>query len=100
MFKVLELILGFSCVAAATLLTARLYHWACFSFRGFVCACAFYLAVFLITLAAFKIIYILVYSVSCRVGADVSAVSSDSFPPMCVCSLPGYRLLCLALVDT
>ena len=29
-FKVLEPILGFSCVAAATLLTPRHYHWACF----------------------------------------------------------------------
>ena len=48
----------------------------------------------------FKIIYILVCSVSCRVGADVSAVSADSFPSMCVSSLPGYWLLCLALVDT
>ena len=41
MFKVLEPILGFSCVATATLLTPRHYHWACFSFRGFVCACGF-----------------------------------------------------------
>ena len=46
-FKVLEPILGFSFVAAATLLTPRHYYWACFSFRGFVCACAFYIAVFL-----------------------------------------------------
>ena len=89
----------FSCVAVATLLTPRHFHWACFSFWGFICACAFYLAVFLSSLATFNIIYILVYSVSCRVGADVSAVSSDSFPPMCVWSLPGSRLLCLALVD-
>ena len=89
----------FSCVAAATLLTPCHFHWACFSFRGFICACAFYLAVFLSTLVTFKIICILVYSVLCRVGADMSAVSSVSFPPMCVCSLPGYRLLCLALVD-
>ena len=30
LFKVLEPILSFSCVAAATLLTPRHYHWACF----------------------------------------------------------------------
>ena len=88
-----------SCVAATTLLAPRHFHWACFSFRGFICACAFYLAVFLSTLVTFKVIYILWYSVNCRVGVDVSAVSSVSFPPMCVCSFPGYRLLCLALVD-
>ena len=29
-FKVLEPILGFYCVAVATLLTPRHYHWACF----------------------------------------------------------------------
>ena len=58
MFRVLERILGFSFVSAATLLTPRHYHWACFSFRGFVCTCAFYLAVFLITFATLKIIYI------------------------------------------
>ena len=35
------------------------------------------------------------------VGADMSAVSFDSFPTMCVCSLPGLLTGCyaLALVD-
>ena len=42
------------------------------------------------------------FSVSCEVGADVSAVSSASFLPMCVCSFPGLLPGCyaLALVDT
>ena len=46
--------------------------------------------------------FLLVFSVSCEVGADVSAVSSASFLPMCVCSLPGLLPGCyaLALVDT
>ena len=45
---------------------------------------------------------LLVFGVSCVVCADVSAVSSDSFPLMCVCSLPGLLPGCyaLALVDT
>ena len=38
----------------------------------------------------------------CRVGANMSAVSSESFPTKCVCSLPGLLTGCyaLALVDT
>ena len=58
----------------------------------------FILRFFLFTLAILGIIYQLVYSVSCRVGADMSAVSSDSFPPMCVCFLPGLLTGCYALV--
>ena len=47
------------------------------------------------------VVYLLVYSV-CRVGADVSAVSSNSSPSMCVCTLPGLLTGCytLALVGT
>ena len=92
----------FSLVAAAILLTPRHYHWAWFSFRGFVCACTFYFAVFLTYTCDIRDFSLLVFSVSCGVGADVSAVSSDSFPPMCVCSLPGLLPGCcaLALVDT
>ena len=56
----------------------------------------------LLTLMTLGIFYLLVFSVSCRVGVVVSAVSSDSFPPLCVCSLPGLLTGCyaLALVDT
>ena len=62
----------------------------------------FILRYFLLTLATLEIFYLLAFSVSCWVGADMSAVSSDSFPPMCVCSLPGLLTGCyaLALVDT
>ena len=99
---VLKLIFGFPLVSAAILLTPRHYHWVCFSFRGFVCACSFYLAVFLTYTCDLRDSSLLVFSVSCGVGADVSAVSSNSFPPMCVCTSPGLLPGCYALdlVDT
>ena len=62
----------------------------------------FILRYFSLTLATLEFFYLLVFSVSCWVGADMSDVFSDSFPPMCVCSLPGLLTGCyaLALVDT
>ena len=61
----------------------------------------FYLAVFL-TYSCDLRKFSPVFSVGCEVGADVSAVSSASCLPMCVCSLPGLLPGCyaLALVGT
>ena len=62
----------------------------------------FYLAVFLTYTCDLRNFSLLVFSVSCEAGADVSAVSSASFLLMCVCSLPGLPPGCYALawVDT
>ena len=98
----LEPILGFSCVAAATLLTLVIIIGRVFNSGDLFALTLFYLAVFLTYTCDLRKFSLLVFSVSCEVGADVIAVSSASFLPMCVCSLPGLLPGCyaLALVDT
>ena len=65
---------------------------------GIVALC-FSPAVFLkLTSVAFGFLLTLVLVFACWVGADASAVSSGSFPAMCVCPLPGCYAL--AQVDT
>ena len=102
LFKVLEPILSFSCVvAAATLLTPLvIIIGRVFNSGDLFALMLFYLAVFLnynYDLRKFSP----VFSVG-EVGVDVSAVSTASCLPMCVCSLPGLLPGCyaLALVDT
>ena len=94
--------LGAMAALFVSLLTPRLLNWARFKFRGFVCACAFYPAVLLTYTCGLSDSAYPGLSVSCRVGADANAVSSVSYLPMCVCTLPGLLTGChaLAQVDT
>ena len=97
-----EPILGFYCVAVATLLTPRIIIGRVFNSRDLFALTLFYPAVFLTYNCDLRNFSLLVFRVSCEVGVDVSAVSSAAFLPMCVCSLPGLLPGCYALawVDT
>ena len=94
--------LGVIATLFVSLLTPCLLNWAHFKFRGFVCSCAFYPAVLLTYTCGLSDSAYPGLCVSCRVGADAIAVSSISYPPMCVCTLPGLLTGChaLAQVDT
>ena len=90
--------LGAVAVFFVSFLTPRLLNSARFKFRGFVFARAFYRTVLLTYTCSLGDSAYPGLSVSYRVGADASAVSSVSYPPMCVCTLTGCHAL--AQVDT